>query len=136
MKNAIISGSIIGILTALWLFLINWLGYNTSNDHIAPIAYASFVIPLAGIYVGVWIYKIKEKENKISFFEALFQSFKIFLISGLIAGFLGIAYNSYVSKQINLFYLSGRLFGALLVGILICLGVSLTLMNKSSKLER
>ena len=135
MKNAIISGSIIGILTALWLFLINWLGYNTSNDHIAPIAYASFVIPLAGIYVGVWRYKIKENENEISFFAAFFQSLKILLTGGLVAGFLEILYISFVSRQINLFYFSGRLFGALLVGILICLGVSLTLMNKSSKLD-
>lgn len=133
MKNAIIPGSIIGILTAFWLFLINWLGYNTSNDHIAPIAYVSFVIPLAGIYIGVWRYKVKEKG--ISFFAAFFQSLKILLTGGLVAGFLEILYISFVSKQINLFYFSGRLFGALLVGILICLGVSLTLMNKSSKLD-
>ena len=117
------------------LFVINWLGYNTSNDHITPIAYASFVIPLVGIYIAVSRYKIKEKENAIGFFEALFQSFKILLISGLVAGSLGIAYISYLATQINLFYFSGRLFGALLVGILICLGVSVTLTNKSSKLD-
>jgi len=135
MKNAIISGSVIGVLTALWLFLINWLGYNTSTDHLAPMAYASFIIPLAGIYIGVWRYKIIEEKNEISFFEAFFQSLKILLAGGLVAGFLAIVYISFVSKQINLLYLSGRLFGALLVGILICFGVSLTLMNRSRKLQ-
>jgi membrane protease YdiL (CAAX protease family) len=135
MKNAIISGSIIGVLTALWLFLINWLGYNTTNDHLAPIAYASFIIPLAGIFIGVWRYKINVEKNEISFFAALFQSLKILLTAGLVAGFLAIIYTSLISKQVNLLYVSGRLFGALLVGILICFGVALTLMNKSAKID-
>jgi hypothetical protein len=87
MKNAIISGSVIGVLVALWLFLINWLGYNTTNDHLAPIAYASFIIPLAGIYIGVWRYKIKESGNEISFVSAFLKSLKILLTGGLVADF-------------------------------------------------
>ena len=135
MKNAIIFGSIIGVLTALWLFLTHWLGYNTTNDHISPLAYTSFLIPLIGIYIGVRRYKKNEEKNEISFFEAFFQSVKILLAGGLIAGFLAVVYISFVSRQINLFYFSGRLFGALLVGVLICFGVSLLMMNKSSKLD-
>ena len=135
MKSAIISGSIIGILSAAWLFLMRWLGYTTSQEHVVPIACASIAIPLAGIFWGVRWHRINEKENRLNFLEGLLQSFKILLVSGVIAGFLGILYISFIARQTNLQDFSGRLFGALLVGILICFGVSLTLMNKSVKID-
>ncbi|MFD0795402.1 DUF4199 domain-containing protein [Mucilaginibacter litoreus] len=135
MKSALISGSIIGVLSAAWLFLMGWLGYTTSQQHVLPIACASIAIPLLGIFLGVRWYKKNEKENRLNFFEGLLQSFKILLISGMIAGFLGVLYSSFIARQTNLQDFSERLFGALLVGILICFGVALTLMNNTAQID-
>ncbi|WP_345948887.1 DUF4199 domain-containing protein [Mucilaginibacter sp. PAMB04274] len=135
MKNALITGGIIGILSALWLFILRWAGDSISNGQATSFEYAVVIIPIAGVFLGVLSYKKNEKENQINFFEALVQSFKILLVAGFITGFLGILFVSFIGKQHGYQDFSGRLFGALLVGIIVCLGVSVTLMSRSSKID-
>ena len=135
MKNAFVTGFVIGVFSGTWLFVMHNFGYSNSGNHVAPIEYLSVLIPLIGVYIGVKSYKENEKDNSLSFFEALFQSFRILLIGGIFACLGGLLYLNYVDQGNNFLDFSGRLFAGLFIGILICVGVSLTLMNRSSKLD-
>lgn len=131
MKNAFITGLFIGILSGLWLFAMHWAGYNTVSPHqIAPYEYFSVLIPFVGLYIGVRSYRQNEMGGVISFIEALVQSFKTLIVGGGIAVFGAIIYLNYVAGGVNFTDFSGRMFGALLVGLLEALAVSLILMNK------
>ena len=135
MKNAFVTGFVIGIFSGTWLFVMHNFGYSNSGNHVAPIEYLSVLIPLVGVYIGVKSYKENEKDNSLSFFEALFQSFRILLIGGIFACLGGLIYLNYVDQGNDFLDFSGRLFAGLFIGILICIGVSLTLMNRSGKLN-
>jgi hypothetical protein len=135
MKNAFVTGLVIGIFSGTWLFVMHNFGYSNSGNHVAPVEYLSVLIPLTGVYIGVKSYKENEMGNKLSFFDALFQSFKILIIGGVFACLAGLVYLNYVDQGNNFLDFSGRLFGGLLIGVLICVGVSVALMNKSSKLS-
>jgi hypothetical protein len=132
MKNALIYGLVIGILSGLWLFVMHWMGYNTNGVHqISPYEYFSVLIPFVGMYFGVRSYKYNEMGGVISFLEGLVQCFKTLIVGGVVAIFAAIVYINYVSGGVNFVDFSGRMFGALLVGILEALAVALILMNKS-----
>jgi ABC-type Fe3+ transport system permease subunit len=135
MKNAFQSGLIIGILSGLWLFIMRWAGYTTFNDQVAPIEYVSILIPIIGLYFGVRSYRDKELKGDMGFLEALVQSFKILIVGGVIAVFVGIVYINYIAAESNFRDFSGRIFGALLIGLLSSLAVSLLLMTKPEKVE-
>jgi len=135
MKNAFQSGLIIGILSGLWLFIMRWAGYTTFNDQVSPIEYVSILIPIIGLYFGVRSYRDKELKGNMGFLEALVQSFKILIVGGVIAIFVGIVYINYVAAESNFRDFSGRIFGALLIGLLSSLAVSLLLMTKPEKVD-
>jgi len=133
MKNAFLSGLIIGILSGAWLFIMHAAGYNSIKDNnLAPVEYLSVLIPLFGLYFGVKSYRDHEEGGTIGFLEALIQGFKILVVGGAIAVFFCILYVNYIQMSMtNISDFSGRIFGALLVGILIDFAVALVLMNKS-----
>ncbi|MVN92538.1 DUF4199 domain-containing protein [Mucilaginibacter aquatilis] len=133
MKNALASGLIIGILSGLWLFIMRWAGYTTFNDQVSPIEYISISIPIIGVFLGLKAYRDQDLGGRLSFLEGLVQSLKILLIGGVIAGFIGVIYVNYVEAEHNFRDFSGRLFGALLIGVLSALAASLLLMNKSGR---
>ncbi|NCD69349.1 DUF4199 domain-containing protein [Mucilaginibacter agri] len=135
MKNAFQSGLIIGILSGLWLFIMRWAGYTTFNDQVSPIEYISILIPIFGLYFGVRSYRDKELKGNMGFLEALVQSFKILIVGGVIAVFVGIVYINYIAAESNFRDFSGRIFGALLIGLLSSLAVSLLLMTKPEKVD-
>lgn len=135
MKNAFQSGLIIGILSGLWLFIMRWAGYTTFNDQVSPIEYISILIPIFGLFFGVRSYRDKELKGKMGFLEALVQSFKILIVGGVIAVFVGIVYINYIAAESNFRDFSGRIFGALLIGLLSSLAVSLLLMTKPEKVD-
>jgi hypothetical protein len=132
MKNALSSGLIIGILSGLWLFIMRWAGYTTFNDQVAPIEYLSIAIPVIGLFLGLKSYRDHDLGGKLGFLEGLVQSLKILLIGGIVAGFISIIYINYVETEHNVRDFSGRLFGALLIGVLTSLACTLLLMNKSN----
>ena len=135
MKNAFITGIVIGILSGLWLFVMHLMGYDMNKDQVAPYEYFSIIIPVAGLYFGIRSYRDNDCGGKMGFLEALIQSFKILVLAGIIAVFACILYISYVSAGNNLRDFSGRMFGALLIGLLSSLAISLILTTKSNKVD-
>lgn len=135
MKNALITGIAIGILSGLWLFAMHWLGYSTTDPHqIAPYEYFSVLIPIVCLYIGVRSYRDGAMHGTISFLEALVQCFKALLLGGAIAAAAGIVYINWIFEGTNFADFSGRLFGAMLVGLIEALAVALLVMNKSKSL--
>jgi hypothetical protein len=135
MKNAIVSGLIIGVLSGLWMFIMHWLGYSPQSSHMQPIEYVSVFIPLIVLYFGVKSYRNSDCGGKMGFLQALIQSFKILLTGGVITVSASIIYIDEFTKESNLMDFSGRIFGALLVGILFALGVSVLLTTKPNKVD-
>lgn len=135
MKNAFITGLVIGVLSGLWLFAMHLLGYDLAKDQVSPFEYVSIIIPIAGLYFGLRSYRNNELGGNMGFLEGLIQCFKILVLAGVIAIFAGILYISYVDAGNNVRDFSGRMFGALLVGLLSALGVSLLLTTKSNKVD-
>ncbi|MDB5118237.1 MAG: hypothetical protein JWQ79_3729 [Mucilaginibacter sp.] len=135
MKNALIWGLIIGVLSGIWLFVMHGMGYDFIDEKTAPYEYISIIIPVAGLFFGIRNYRDNELKGDMGFLEALVQSFKILLFGGILAVFAGIVYITYIQKGNNISVFSGRMFGALLVGVLCALGVSLLLATKSNKVD-
>lgn len=135
MKNALIFGLIIGVLSIAWLFAFRSMGYSGVDDKASPIEYVSVIIPLVGLYFGIRSYRANECSGQMGFLEALIQCFKILLVGGVISIFGFILYINYVAPGNILRDFSGRMFGALLVGVLFALGVSLALTTKSNKVD-
>jgi hypothetical protein len=135
MKNAFITGVIIGVLSGLWLFVMHIAGYDLTKDQVSPFEYVSVIIPIAGLFFGLKSYRDNDLGGNMGFLEALIQCFKILILAGIIAIFAGILYISYVDAGNNARDFSGRMFAALLIGVLSALAVSLILTTKSNKVD-
>jgi len=135
MKNAIITGVIIGILSGLWMFVMHWMGVSPKAGSLTGVEYISVFIPLAGLYFGIRSYRSADCGGHMGFLEALIQSFKILLVGGILTTAAAILYIDEIEGGTNLMDFSGRIFGALLVGILFALGVSVLLTTKPNKVD-
>jgi hypothetical protein len=135
MKNALIFGIIIGILSGAWLFFMRSLGISGLDDKASPIEYISILIPIVCLFIGIRSYRATDCAGQMGFLEALIQSFKILLVGGIISIFTFILYINYVAQGNILRDFSGRMFGALLIGVLAAFGVSLALTTKSNKVD-
>ena len=135
MKNAITWGLVMGVLSGLWLFIMHWMGYDIKNDKASPYEYFSVLIPVVVLLLAIKTYRDGDLKGNMSFLEGLVQSFKVLLFGGILAAFAGIVYINYIAEGNNYSAFSGRLFGALLIGLLSALGVSLVLANRSNKLD-
>ena len=136
MKNAVLFGGIIGVLSLLWVFAMPKFGVMPQKDVVSPAEYFSFIIPAVGLFFGIMSYRKDECKGQMGFLEALFQSFKILIVGGIIAVFGSILYISYISSSgDNMKDFSERIFGALIVGILLAFAVSLLFTNKANKVD-
>ncbi len=135
MKNAILWGAMIGVLSGIWIYVMHSAGIGPVNDQVAPLEYFSFLIPAIGLFFGIYTYRKNECNDKMGFLEALIQSFKILIAGGIITVFATILYFSYVSTKNTLSDFSGRIFGALLVGVILAFAVSLLFANKANKVD-
>lgn len=135
MKNALTWGVVIGVLSAIWLFVTHALGYDTVTEKTAPFEYISILIPIIGLFLGISNYRAVDCKGNMGFLEALVQSFKILLFGGILAVFAGIVYINYIQAANNFAVFSGRMFAALLIGLLSALAVSLILATKSNKVD-
>jgi hypothetical protein len=133
MKNAVIFGLIIGILSGVWILVMHLLGYTVFNGS-SIIEYTSALIPVLGLYFGVKRYRDVENTGNITFFEALQESFKILIAGGIVAVAFSILYIIYVEKG-SISDFSGKIFAALLVGVIAALAVSLLLMTDSNRVD-
>jgi len=134
MKNAFITGLIIGVLSAAWLFIMHATGHDL-GETVSPEEYVSIIIPVAGLFFGLRAYRNDDLGGHMGFLEALIQCFKILVLAGVIAVFGGILYVSYIDAGTNVRDFSGRIFAALLMGLLSSLSVSLLLHTKSNKVD-
>lgn len=135
MKNALISGLIIGVLSGVWMFIMKSLGYSPQADTLAPIEYVSVLIPLVVLFFAIKSYRDNDCKGHMGFLEALMQCFKILIIGGIVATVAAIIYIDEFAKGANIRDFSGRIFGALLVGVLFSLGVSVLLTTKPNKVD-
>lgn len=135
MKNAIISGIIIGLVSALWIAAMQILGYNPQNleaSNQSWLEYTSILIPFFGLYFGIKGYK-KERGGKLTFFEGIFEGFKIIAIGGLIAAASSFIYISIFAQDLTVDYME-RIFGAIVIGLLFTLVNALLLMTSPKNL--
>lgn len=129
-KTTLISGAIIGVLSAVWIFGMYRLGIGTKpTTDFSPIELTAGLIPLLGLYFGVRAYRNEVLGGQMSFLEGLSESFKILILGGVIAVAFAILFISYVSAM-SITDFSGQIFGALLLGLLFSLAVALLLANK------
>jgi hypothetical protein len=137
MKNAFVPGLIIGILSGAWLFIMSKMGLHFNNDNVNPAEFVSILIPIVGLYLGVKNYRDGELKGSMNFLEALVHSFKILIVGGIFVVFIGIVYINWISttEKTNWSDFSGRIFAALLIGVLAALAVSLLLIRKQSKVD-
>ena len=135
MKNAIIFGLLIGVLSAIWIFVTKGHGLSPDMADMKPIMYLSVFIPLIGLYFGIRSYRSNECKGNMGFLEALIQSFKILLVGGVFTVSAAIIYVDEIEKKNNIKDFSGTIFGALLAGLLFALGVSVLLTSKPNKVD-
>lgn len=138
MKNSVTFGILIGVLSLIWLFVMQATGYNLTDSQASPIEYVSVLIPLIGLYFGVRNFRDGELKGEMGFLEALIQSFKILLVGGILAVFAGIIFINWGggdSNDTTFQSFSGRIFGALLVGVIEAFAVSLLLTTKSNRVD-
>lgn len=93
------------------------------------------LIPIIGLLIAIKDYRDNYLNGNMGFLEALVQSFKILIFGGILAVFAAIVFINYVSSGNNFEEFSGRMFGALLVGVISAFGVSLLYATKSEKID-
>jgi|GEM_PF-260123 len=135
MKQAWPYGVLIGILSGIWVFLIQKAegGAPSGFLGISWMEYISAFIPFLGLYFGIAHYKKTLPGAQLSFFRAFVQGFMILLVGGVLAG-LATAILLQFAKQPYMDDYIGRIGGALLLGILLNFAVSLWFMNKPKHL--
>lgn len=134
MKNAVIYGAIIGVLSGIWIFMMHMLGISTKpTADFQPIEVTSVIVPLIGLYLGVRSYRENELGGRITFLEALIEGWKILIVGGIISVFFAILFINYVNAG-SITDFSAQIFGALLVGLLSSLVIALLLMSQSKNL--
>ncbi|MBV8389502.1 MAG: DUF4199 domain-containing protein [Mucilaginibacter sp.] len=135
MKNALVPGLVIGLLSGVWLFIMLSMGLTFSNDKINPIEFVSVLIPIVGLYIGVKRHRDNDLDGRMNFLEGLVQAFKILIVAGIFVVFIGIVYINWIStsEKANWSDFSGRIFAALLIGVLSSLAVTLLLISKVKK---
>lgn len=135
MKNAILSGIIIGVVSVIWVIIMHYAGINPENVQESDnkwLEYTSIIIPIIGLYLGIRGFK-NRNNNSLTFFEGVFEGFKIMAISGLIAGAFSALYFSFLNLEFSSDYME-RIFGAAIIGFLVTLASSLLLMTKPKQL--
>lgn len=137
MNNAVQYGFILGFLSGLWIMLMHYMGVYEPDFGFKDIhwmEYLSVWIPFTCLYIGLKNYRKTHFKNKMSFFEAMMQGFKILLIGGLLyMATLSIYLKYSGSVFLKIDYMQ-RISALGMVGILLVLVVSLMLMNRPRNL--
>jgi hypothetical protein len=137
MKNAIKYGGLIGVLSAIWIFIMHFsgiceLGY-VKDGKMIWMQYAFVIIPFFGIFFGIKHFRDKINDGKMEFVEGLFEGFKIIILGAVFSGLIGVIYSQYCQEFLGVDYLE-RIFGIGLSAIIFNLLISLMLMNRQKEL--
>ncbi|OAQ38466.1 hypothetical protein A5893_13655 [Pedobacter psychrophilus] len=136
MRNALISGLIIGLTTILWVFSAQKIGFYPESllqNSEEWIIYTSLLIPFLGLHFGIKNYKTKRK-NKICFTEAIFEGFKILAIGSLLSAIFSFMYLSISIYNHPIDYMEVAVI-ALGIGLLFTFLNALILMDPQKKLS-
>lgn len=137
MKNSLIFGVIIGVISGIWILIMHYAGVFAQNsveeNSMSWLEYASVLIPAIGLYSGIKNYRDHILTDKMEFFEGLFEGFKILIFGGITAALFAAIYMQVSSNLENMDFMY-RIGAAVLVGILFNLAISLILMNKQKHL--
>ncbi len=117
------------------MFVMHATGHRPEEGKLTPIEFGSIFIPLIVLYFGAKSYRDNECAGHMGFLQALMQCFKILIVGGIITTAAAIIYIDEFTAEHNLGDFSGRVFGALLVGLLFSLGVSVLLTTKPNKVD-
>jgi len=133
MKNSLIYGIIIGGISGIWILIMHYAGIFAQNslevNNISWLEYASILIPVIGLYLGIKNYRDHILTDKMEFYEGLFEGFKILIFGGVIAALFAVIYMQVSSNLKNIDFMY-RIATAGLIGIISNLAISLILMNK------
>lgn len=140
MKQAWPYGVLIGVLSGVWIFLIQALDLHDKEAipergvlGISYLEYFSVLIPFFGLYFGIRNYKKSLPDQRLTFFRAFVQGFMILLIGGALAGLATAIFLEFTEQPFMDEYI-GRLGGAMLGGILLNFAVSLWFLNRPKNL--
>ncbi len=117
------------------MFIMHATGHRPEEGTLTPMEFVSIFIPLIVLYFGVKSYRNNECKGHMGFLEALMQCFKILIIGGIITTAAAIIYIDEFTTERNIGDFSGRIFGALLVGVLFSLGVAVLLTTQPNKVD-
>lgn len=137
MKNSLLHGIIIGLVSGIWILIMHYAGVfaqnSTEGDNLSWLEYASVLIPAFGLYLGIKNYRDFVLRDKMEFYEGLFEGFKILIFGGITAALFAVIYMQFSSnlKEVDFMY---RIGAAALIGIILNLAISLMLMNKQKYL--
>jgi hypothetical protein len=130
MKNAIVSGIIISIVSIIWIIFLHLLDFDplhTEATKFGWFEYTTLLIPVLGLFLGIRQLK-KKQDGKLNFIEGIFEGFKILAVAAVLSGtFLTIYLNIY-PKDLAFDYME-KIFALLTLGLLSTLANSLLLMN-------
>ena len=117
------------------MFVMHATGHRPEEGTLTPIEFASIFIPLIVLYFGVKSYRNNDCKGHMGFLQALMQCFKILIVGGIITTAGASIYIDEFTAGLNVGDFSGRIFGALLVGVLFSLGVAVLLTTKPNKVD-
>ena len=135
MKNAILWGIIIGVVSAIWIIIMHSNGIqpnNVGSQSNSWLEYTSVIIPFLGLHFGIKAYK-KMNGGTLTFFEGIFEGFKIMAVGGLLAGAFSALYFGFLNQELTSDYME-RIFGAVVLGLLFTLANTIWLMNTPKQL--
>jgi len=99
-------------------------------NNISWLEYASILMPVIGLYLGIKNYRDHILTDKMEFYEGLFEGFKILIFGGgVIAALFAVIYMQVSTNLKNIDFMY-RIATAGLIGIISNLAISLILMNK------
>lgn len=137
MENSIKYGILTGVMSGVWILIMHFAGAYpfdpTAIGRGVWLEYASVAIPAVGLYLGIKNYRDNVIEDKMEFFEGIFEGFKILGVGGVIAAFFAVVYVQMNTNMMNSDFMY-RIGAAVVVGILFNLAISLMLMNKQKNL--
>lgn len=130
MRNAILFGLYIGLLSGVWLLATHWFGYETFDHNASVISYIPILIPVSGLFLGILSFRKFERKGRLTFLQALIQCFDILILGGLMAGLITIGYVHFILAKFDMMDTVGWLFGAIPVSCISSVVVSLVLKTR------
>ena len=93
MKKTVVRFGLYGAITICVLFVLGWvLGKNLDYSSQEIIGYASMIVSLSFVYLGIKHFRDKENNGLVSFKKALIIGILISLITALAFGILDMIY--------------------------------------------